>query len=389
VELHFSEDAASKRIHAARAARKFPSLFTAVAEGRLHLTGVCLLAPHLTPENAEGLIAAAAYQTKSKIEQLLAQRFPRTELLPMVQAIPAPRAMGSAPDATGKLEPAECVGGGFGQHAPGHVEPHVPRTQVKPHAPQRFSLHVNIDQSTHDLLSYAQELLSHDIPSGDISLVLKRALQLLVHHHEKQKFAATSRPRRPRRPSTNARTIPAQVKRAVWEGDQGRCTFVSENGHRCESRKFLQFDHIDPVARGGRATVANMRLRCRGHNEYEAERIFGAEFTNQKREEARHAARAEPVAAEARSRATAEAEECTRAAAAEAGSWALAQEQARDVMACLRQLGFRAGEARRAVEFCATSSEATLEERVRAALKFLCPKTQFSGRIGTILATPA
>jgi hypothetical protein len=49
-ELRLSEDAASKRIHAARAARRFPQLYVALAEGRIHLSGVCLLAPHLTEE---------------------------------------------------------------------------------------------------------------------------------------------------------------------------------------------------------------------------------------------------------------------------------------------------------------------------------------------------
>jgi hypothetical protein len=36
--LHLSDDAAAKRIHAARAARRFPALFGALTEGRLHLT---------------------------------------------------------------------------------------------------------------------------------------------------------------------------------------------------------------------------------------------------------------------------------------------------------------------------------------------------------------
>ena len=58
-ELRLSEDGAYKRIHAARAARKFPALFSAVAEGRLHLTGAGLLVPHLTAENADALLAAA------------------------------------------------------------------------------------------------------------------------------------------------------------------------------------------------------------------------------------------------------------------------------------------------------------------------------------------
>ena len=50
--LGFTEDEAYKRIHAARVARKHPAIFGAVAEGRLNLTGILLLAPHLTGGNA-------------------------------------------------------------------------------------------------------------------------------------------------------------------------------------------------------------------------------------------------------------------------------------------------------------------------------------------------
>src|SRR2546428_1439974 len=83
-ELHLSEDAAYKRIQAARAARQFPALFTAVAQGRLHLAAVCLLAPHLTRENADEWVAAATHRRKSEIEQRLAQRFPRPDLPALV-----------------------------------------------------------------------------------------------------------------------------------------------------------------------------------------------------------------------------------------------------------------------------------------------------------------
>jgi hypothetical protein len=43
-ELRLSEDAAFKRIQAARVARQFPAIFAAVADGRLHRTGVLQLA---------------------------------------------------------------------------------------------------------------------------------------------------------------------------------------------------------------------------------------------------------------------------------------------------------------------------------------------------------
>ena len=77
-ELQLSEDSAYKRIAAARVARRFPVVFEAVADGRLHLAAVGLLSPYLNPENSADLLEAAAHKTKSEIEELLAQRFPRS-----------------------------------------------------------------------------------------------------------------------------------------------------------------------------------------------------------------------------------------------------------------------------------------------------------------------
>ena len=81
-ELHLSEDAAYKRIQSARTARDFPAIFDAVAEGRLHLSAVVLLAPHLTEETTEEmankLLAGATHKSKSEIERFLAERFPGT-----------------------------------------------------------------------------------------------------------------------------------------------------------------------------------------------------------------------------------------------------------------------------------------------------------------------
>jgi hypothetical protein len=361
-ELGLSEDAAYKRIQAARAGRECPGIYEVLADGRVHLTAVVRLAPHLTPENADELLGAAAGKTKSEIEEWLAGRFPRTDLLPLVEALPA-------------------AGSEFRQLVPEPVEDPARHTQlvpepvrsapagsVNPQAAKRFALHVTIDQATRDQLRQAQELLSHRIPSGDVAQVLSLALKTLVERLEKRRFAATSRPgRRPSRPSANPRHIPAQVKRAVWERDRGQCTFVGTTGHRCGAKKFLEFDHIEPVARGGRSTVGNLRMRCRQHNEYEARQVFGDGFMEGKRRaavESRQAARAR-AAAEARAKES-------RAAEARAEA---AREQERDVMAGLRELGIRAGEARRAIELSETHQDVTLEERMRAALRFLCPKT--------------
>jgi hypothetical protein len=157
-----------------------------------------------------------------------------------------------------------------------------------------------MDQATHDMLRHAQNLLGHRVPSGDIAIVFKHALEALVAKLEKSKFAATSKPQSVRRRSkTESRHIPAAVRRAVWKRDEGRCTFVSESGQHCMARSALEYDHVDPFATGGQATIGNLRLRCRTHNQFEAECAFGTEFMSRKREEA-GSIRAEQLARKAR-----------------------------------------------------------------------------------------
>ena len=62
-ELGLSRDEAKQRIHIARAGRACPGVFEALEEGRIHLTGLRLLAPHLTPDNAGDLLSAAAHKS--------------------------------------------------------------------------------------------------------------------------------------------------------------------------------------------------------------------------------------------------------------------------------------------------------------------------------------
>jgi len=347
-ELHMSEDVAWKRIRVARAAREHPDIFAAIADGRLHVTAACLLAPHLTPANAAELLAAAAHRTKADIEALLAEWFPSTELLPLVQEIrpaavatgaseyraassdsPAPERVASSagerwggvastPGAgDGNAPPtswaaADFASGALGSEAgerglassspvPERVtDPGRPRAEatadvassIAPSAASRYAVQLNVSQQTYDKLKHAEALLSHVIPGGDIAEILDRALDSLITQLEKRKYGATTNPRpQPVSPGArvDARYIPAHIRRAVWERDGARCTFVSETGHRCEERKWLEFDHVDPVAFGGKASVEGIRLRCRVHNQFEAERTFGAKFMDARREEARRA----------------------------------------------------------------------------------------------------
>ena len=226
-ELRLSEDAAYKRIQAARAARKFPAIFEAVADGRLHLTAIVMLGPWLTPENAGELLAAATHKCKPEIELLLATRFPQPDLPARVEAISA--------ESNGQLVP-EPVGASAGamQLVPEPVEAPGQRPKVQPLAADRYGIQFTADQETYDLLGDAQALLG--LPSRDLAQVFKRALKVLVRELEKRKFAATDRPRpRHHRASSNPRYVPARVKLAVWKRDQGQCTFKNEGVHGSSS----------------------------------------------------------------------------------------------------------------------------------------------------------
>jgi hypothetical protein len=392
--LLMSEDIAFKRIRAARTARQFPAIFDAVADGRLHLSGVVVLTPYLTPENSDELLEAAAHKTRAEIEWLLAERFPRPDLPERVEVLsPEPAlSLSAGPTAGNVKEPPRSL-------APGPVACSAPRGKVIPLSAERVGLQTSIAIEAYENLRYAQALLGL---TTDLAEVIERASELIVREAEKQKFCATSRPRARRRGSSaDPRHIPAAVKRAVWVRDGGQCGFVSESGQRCPARTKLEYDHVDPVARGGEATVEGIRIRCRTHNQFEAECVFGAGFMSEKREAAMRAAaarrakregeaaervealkRAAAECAAGRERVAAErAAERERVAAARAAdreAQARARTEAadpeKDVTPWLRQLGVRGEQAHRLAASCdALPPETRLAERVRFALRQLAP----------------
>jgi hypothetical protein len=331
--LHLAEDAAFKRIRAARTARRFPQIFAAVADGRLHLSGVVLLAPHLTDDNADELIAAASHKPKAEIELLLAQRRPRPDVPTRIEPAPA--------------QPLPLV-------APGPVDVTPSPARVTPLAPQRFALQVTISQATQEKLMRAQALLRHQVPSGAIDQVLDRALDALLASLERRKLGATTRPRRQRRAiGTDPRYVPREVRRAVHARDGEQCSFFSEEGERCPERGFLELDHRTPVARGGRPTVENLRLLCKFHNGYEAERILGSAFVR-----SRIRAKTKPCTAPA---------ETAEVPGASVGADGTPSVEAEALLG-LRGLGFSHDEAVGALARIAHLPATSLEQRLRLAL---------------------
>jgi len=299
--LRLSEDATCNRIAAARACRRFPAMFAALAAGEVSLTSVRMLSPHLTDENWQAVLARAGGRSRGEIEALVAELAPRPDVPSSVRKLPTV----AVPALTPHPAPAPPVNGMnattvvASESAPTNRVP-LPlparRPVIEATSPERYRVQFTIGKESHDKLRRLQTLLRREIPDGDPAAIVDRALTLLLERVERKKLAASAKPRPapPIRPGTdtqdwrtipNSRDIPNAVRRASWRRDGGQCGFVSADGHRCTERTFLEFHHVIPYAKGGRATVDNISLRCRRHNQYEAELVFGSRPPTRRQEE--------------------------------------------------------------------------------------------------------
>jgi hypothetical protein len=267
--LSLSEDAAYNRIEVARTARFFPVILDMLEDGRLGLATVRALASKLTPDNHVELLAAASRKSRRQIEELVAQRFPRPDVAPLIRKLPTP----VTPVLNVVGSPPASVNGPVWTPAPPPDARH--RAPVTPLAHDRYQIRFTASAATRDKLKEAQDLLRHAVPTGDLGEIVDRAMTVLLKELKRKKYAATDRPRRSRGPAPGSRAIAAPVRRDVATRDDERCAYVSRDGRRCATRAYAEFHHVDPYGMGGEGTVDRTELRCRAHNEYEAQLFYG------------------------------------------------------------------------------------------------------------------
>ena len=268
--LHLSEHAAYGRIEAGRLIRRFPSILERLADGSLTLTNCALLGPHLTAANYQELLDAARHKSKREVEHLVAALSPRSAVPATIRKLPESKPQ----EATPVLLVATAA---HLESIPMPVAPVVPPVRpaiIQPLAPELYKVQFTLSRDVHDKLRRAQALLRHTIPTGDVAKIFERALTLLLADIDRKRLAAVDHPRAGRRKRPESRHIPASIKREVWKRDEGRCAFLGAQG-RCDERAFLEFHHVEPYAAGGPTATANLELRCRAHNAYEAELFFG------------------------------------------------------------------------------------------------------------------
>src|SRR6187431_1996008 len=236
-ELRLSEDEAQRRCRAARVARQFPVLFEMLADASIHLTGIVLLAPYLTPENHREVLARARYRRKREIELLVAELAPARDvpalIEPLSARVGAPQRGGWAAFAESRAGwVRELVSGDGPRQAPSvpddwheelvgrqeldakeyaapvrqeldaedasaparrEVEPQPPTASVAAPAATRYKVQFTADQAYVDLLEQARALLWHRLPSGDLAQLQRLALEALVEKLVCRKYGAGAR----------------------------------------------------------------------------------------------------------------------------------------------------------------------------------------------------
>src|SRR5215471_13385377 len=316
--LHLSEDAAYNRIRAARVATRWPEVLELIANGALTVTAVRLLSDALTDTNHADLFAAATHKSKRDIESIVATANPRSDVPSSVRRVsastthasvrtdPAAQPLQSAGAATSSQREDERRSAGSATSSqredqrrsagsammssshedeclrvarpPQASQLAARASHLAPLSAEHYRVQFTISKATHDKLRRVQDLMRHTNPNGDPAVIFDRALTMLLHHLEQVSLGKASRPRTQRKTqgksTRRSRHIPSAVKRQVQARDRGRCAFVGAEG-RCQETGFLQYHHVVAYADGGPTTAANIQLRCRAHNAYEAETWFG------------------------------------------------------------------------------------------------------------------
>jgi hypothetical protein len=283
--LGLSEHEAYLRIAVARATRKHPMLLEMLAEGRLFLSGIARLAPILTEANRETVLARAEGMSKREIEELLVELAPKEDVQATMRKLPERRKTAEMQsDSSRQLVPERVESSASTTterpvSAPHNMAPKGPAT-VEPLAPARYKIQFTASAELKDKLERLRALMRSQVPDGDMAVIIEEAVTEKLERLEAKRFAKTKSPRKSLEDtdtSATSRHIPAAVKRAVYERDGAQCTFVGRDGRRCTERDRLEFHHRNPYGHGGRHSVGNIRLTCRAHNRYFAERDYGKE----------------------------------------------------------------------------------------------------------------
>ena len=216
--LGLRENEAYLRITVARAAREHPVLLEMLRDGRLHLSGIARLAPHLTRQNADAVLKRACGKSHREIRELVAELEPRPDVAPSVRKLPqrptpssggaalhlgtlqlgAPRVesdtINIASDAVRPESDAAKLGADAAKHGSDAAKleskvaaPARPAI-VEPLAPTRYQVRFTASAELRDKLERLQALMRSSVPDGDLARLIDIAVTEKLQRVEARRF---------------------------------------------------------------------------------------------------------------------------------------------------------------------------------------------------------
>jgi len=266
-EIGYSEGAAQRRISSARLMKEVPSLEQELQTGELNLSQVSLAQVAFKQEEKK-----SSQKLDSKKKELILNRL---------------RSKSSFE--TKKILLEECPS--F----------EIPKPRANPARDEKVQVTLEFTEAEWQQVQDLMAQISHQVPEQKLEKALlywarslkKKSppLRRLIEARSREKYESRSqgpyelrsqgtyepRSQEPSESHSRGQSEPQSQRRyesrSQEEGEprlQGQCEFVSKEGKRCQSKHFLEMDHIKPKALGGRNNPMNLRLLCRSHNQLSA-----------------------------------------------------------------------------------------------------------------------
>ena len=104
---------------------------------------------------------------------------------------------------------------------------------IEPLSPARYKVQFTASAELREKLERLQALMRSSIPDGDLAAVIEVAVSEKLDRLESRRFGRTKAPRMTLADTdvrAASRHVPAAVRRAVHERDEGRCHYVDQQG---------------------------------------------------------------------------------------------------------------------------------------------------------------
>ncbi len=301
---HYSPPKAGRFIAAARCIKNFSAVRNLLSQRRITLCGVSRIAGILTDENADRIVREVSGKKYVEIEKIVAS----FKIAPKTRE--SIRPIGLQDPAGGRDRSADHEDLFRPNPTPEHyqIESDItddraaqsggnsPVEHLIQRPGHRYEIRFSASEEFRRDLGRAKTVCSR---SWNLEAILGRAIKDLLEKRDPERKEARrkkrearkqekSRGRSPVNPATvseptakdekktpgrgtqtspgRSRHIPDQLRDAVFTRDEGRCTYTSSLGIRCDATAHLQIDHITPYCRGGEHSVDNLRILCGKHN---------------------------------------------------------------------------------------------------------------------------